>query len=200
MAPKKQKVTQVAVSQPSLDTWISVTAPRPVASSSTSAVPPLPSLAELDAELITYSEPIVEKDSIFLAVTFALHAPPSASKLQTLFNKYLSPPRHPSLPSPFQKEKGINPSHRMYAWRALGLKEGRNGKAGPGDFEVKVSQSSHGRGECRSGGCELVSSRPQADLRLLLRLGPTTNRKAATTTTSDGEETECSRSSVTEGA
>lgn len=146
MAPKQPKITQVPATQPSLDSWISVAAPRPLAStsgsaSSSSAGLALPSLAELDAELITYSEPVIEKDSIFLAVTFALHAPPSASKLQTLFNKYLSPPRHASLPAPFQREKGINPSHRMYAWRALGLKAGRNGKAGPGDFEVKVSSA-----------------------------------------------------------
>jgi len=30
----------------------------------------------------------------------------------------------------------------MYAWRALGLKEGRNGTRGAGDFEVKVSFNS----------------------------------------------------------
>lgn len=75
MAPRKSnKIVSVPVSQPSLDSWISLpgsakakeTASSSSNAASSSSSASSTSLAALDAELITYSDPLTEKDSIFL--------------------------------------------------------------------------------------------------------------------------------------
>lgn len=116
--------------QPSLDTWLSVP----------------PALSELhpDPALITSSEPIVDKDSIFLSLTFPLSIPPTSYQLRTLTSTYLSPPLHPKLPPVTQKGKGVQPTHRMYAWRCLVLKRGKDGTGGEGDYELKEGSDDDG--------------------------------------------------------
>ena len=80
MAPRKSnKIVSVPVSQPSLDSWISLpgsvkakasSSSSNAAASSSASLPSSSSastsLAALDAELITYSDPLTEKDSVFL--------------------------------------------------------------------------------------------------------------------------------------
>lgn len=148
MAPK---LVSLQPTQPSLDTWLSIqtTSPKtavPRKSSSQTTSPTTPAVASHPTtntdDLITYSSVILDKDSIFIATAFPLSASPTQSKIQSILNRHLSPPRHDSLPAVTQRGRGINPTHRMWAWRALALKPGTRGTS-PHDFVIEVKPSSY---------------------------------------------------------
>ena len=131
MPPKPANA--VSAGQPSLDTWLST--------NSSSSAPPAGDSSRLPS-LQTHSPPLLDKDSIFLASTFPLTAPPTTHSLRTLVNLHLSPPRAEGLPGVVGRGEGVMPAHRMMAWRCLVLKKGRRlvegALAGEDDWEIKV--------------------------------------------------------------
>lgn len=133
------KASIVNAAQPSLDGWLSVSGSAGASSSSSSAGGGGGALSTDSPALRTHSPPLLDKDSIFLASTFPLSAPPTTSSVRTLINLHLSPPRAEGLPKVVERGDGVMPSHRMYAWRCLTLRKGRRVlSGGEDDWEVKV--------------------------------------------------------------
>ncbi|CDZ96480.1 Uncharacterized conserved protein [Phaffia rhodozyma] len=128
MPPRTSEALNPA--QPSLDSWLSI--------------PPTVSELHPDPALITYSDPIFDKDSIFISLTFPITSPPTTYQIRSLIKQYMSPPHHPKLPKVLQRGDGVSPTHRMYAWKCLVLKKGRDGTGGEVDYEVREGSDDDG--------------------------------------------------------